>query len=91
MLNGCEKYGLVNWRVEGQHVSASTYIDAINRHLHAWLEGQQCSEDTQHIFPQGVHHLGHVMACCAILIDAERRDELLDNRPGTAPGWKPAN
>ncbi len=89
MQDGEAKYGLVNWRVEGQEVAASTYIDALMRHLHAWMEGQQRSEDTTHIFPEGVHHLGHGMACLAILIDAEMRAQLIDNRPGIAAGWQP--
>lgn len=89
MHNGWEKYGIVNWRVSGQEVSASTYIDALLRHLHAWQEGERCSADTSHIFPEGVHHLGHAMACCAILIDAERYGRLIDDRPGIAAGKRP--
>ncbi len=89
MQQGEEKYGLVNWRVEGQEVSASTYVDALMRHLHKWMEGEQCSDDTRHIFPEGVHHLGHVMACCAILIDAERGGHMIDDRPSAARGKRP--
>lgn len=89
MHNGWEKYGIVNWRVPGQEVSASTYVDAMLRHLHAWQEGGKCSADTTHIFPEGVHHLGHAMACCAILIDAEKHGCLIDDRPGVAVGKRP--
>jgi hypothetical protein len=28
-----------------------------------------------------VHHLGHAMACCAILLDARETGNLADNRP----------
>jgi hypothetical protein len=74
MLDGKNKYGLMNWR-GGNSVAASAYFDAQLRHLLAWWEGQQCAEDS------GVHHLGHAMACNAILIDAERRGCLIDDRP----------
>jgi hypothetical protein len=45
------------------------------RHLMAWIDGEDIAEDS------GVHHLGHVMACCAIILDAETQKTLNDNRP----------
>jgi len=73
MENGGSKYGLMNWR---EHkVSSSVYYDAALRHLLAWWDGQDVAEDS------GVHHLGHVMACCAILLDAETNLKLNDDRP----------
>lgn len=73
MDDGKEKYGLMNWREH--EVSASVYYNAAFRHLAAWYEGEQCAPDS------GVHHLGHVMACCAILLDAEAQGQLNDDRP----------
>jgi hypothetical protein len=73
MDNGAEKYGLTNWREH--EVSASVYYNAAFRHLAAWWDGEQTASDS------GVHHLGHVMACCAILLDAEHMDQLNDDRP----------
>lgn len=73
MQNGREKYGLMNWREK--NVSASVYRDAMERHLLAWWDGEQVAPDS------GVHHLGHVMACCAILLDAEAQGALNDDRP----------
>lgn len=72
-MDGAGKYGPYNWRAEP--VQALTYIDGAKRHLTDWLEGQEIAEDS------GAHHLGHVMACCAILIDAQRCGMLTDNRP----------
>lgn len=89
MLDGWQKYGLVNWRVPGQEVSASTYIAAMDRHKGKWVEGEEYSQDTKHIVPTGVHHLAHVMACCAILIDAWQHGALIDDRPCNAAGLKP--
>jgi len=77
MDDGEAKYGLTNWREN--EVSASVYYNAAFRHLAAWWDGEQFAPDSQ------VHHLGHVMACCAILIDAEHMAKLNDDRP-SVPG-----
>lgn len=74
MADGARKYGPYNWR--GNAVVARIYIDAAMRHLLAWLEGEETAEDS------GVHHLGHAMACCAILLDAQETGNLIDDRPG---------
>lgn len=72
MENGETKYGLFNWREH--NVSSTIYYDAALRHLMAWWDGEEVAEDS------GVHHLGHVMACCAILLDATETGNLNDNR-----------
>lgn len=73
MDNGVAKYGLMNWR--GTKVSATVYYNAIMRHALEYWDGETIAKDS------GVHHLGHIMACCAILLDAEANDVLIDNRP----------
>lgn len=73
MNDGCVKYGLTNWREH--EVSASVYYNAAFRHMAAWWDGERVASDS------GVHHLGHVMACCAILLDAEHMGKLNDDRP----------
>lgn len=73
MENGRRKYGQMNWRDD--KVSSEIYYDAAMRHLLAWLDGEDFAPDS------GVHHLGHVMACCAIILDAASLDMLNDNRP----------
>lgn len=77
MANGSEKYGRMNWR---EHpVKASIYLDAALRHLMGWTDGEENAADS------GVHHLGHVMACCAILLDAQEAGNMIDDRvPGPA-------
>jgi hypothetical protein len=72
MENGRNKYGLYNWREKT--VSSTIYVDAAWRHLASWMDGEDVAEDS------GVHHLGHVMACCAILLDAFEQGKLNDNR-----------
>lgn len=77
MENGGEKYGPFNWR---EHpVKSSIYVDAAMRHLMAWQDGKEYAADS------GVHHLGHAMACFAILLDAQEAGNLIDERvPGPA-------
>jgi hypothetical protein len=72
---GNEKYGAWNWRKTG--VNASTYISAIMRHLLAWSGGEDLDPES------GRSHLGHIAACCNILLDAGACDTLLDDRANT--------
>lgn len=73
MMDGADKYGPFNWREN--KVIASIYVDAAMRHLAAWFEGQETAEDSE------VHHLGHAIACCSILLDAQETGNLIDDRP----------
>lgn len=75
MTDGGLKYGPYNWREQGKPVQARTYTSAARRHLKKWFDGEELDADS------GVHHLGHAMACCAILIDAQACGQLADNRP----------
>ena len=72
MMDGARKYGPYNWR--DNSVIASIYVDAAHRHLDLWFEGQRKAKDSK------VHHLGHVIACAGILLDAEATGNLHDNR-----------
>lgn len=72
MQNGVDKYGRYNWR--GTAVTATVFYDAMVRHLLAWFEGENVADDSK------VHHLAHLMACCAIIIDAEKHGVFKDDR-----------
>lgn len=72
MLDGMRKYGLFNWRENA--VRSDVYIDAAQRHINAWNDGENVASDS------GVHHLAHAMACMAIIIDAEHAGKLMDTR-----------
>jgi len=74
LLDGMIKYGLTNWRQES--VAASVYVGAAQRHIGKWFD---CREDFDK--DSGIHHLGHAMACIAIVLDAEAQDCLVDDRP----------
>lgn len=72
MLDGTLKYGRSNFRASG--VKASIYIDACLRHLVAWFEGEENASDS------GVSHLGHALACIAIILDARAAGNFTDDR-----------
>ncbi|WP_256664560.1 MULTISPECIES: dATP/dGTP diphosphohydrolase domain-containing protein [unclassified Pseudomonas] len=81
LLNGHEKYGNLNWRAAG--VRASVYIDALQRHVAAWFEGEECDPD------DGVPHLAAALSCLAILVDAQAHGQLTDDRSfSPAPGFR---
>ncbi len=74
--DGARKYGPANWRVD--LVTASTYLNAAERHLISWQDGEENAEDS------GVHHLAHAAACLLILLDAQASGTLKDDRPTPA-------
>ena len=76
-LEGALKYGKYNWRVAG--VRTSIYLDAMERHLEKFKNGEDADELTK------VPHLASIMACCAIILDAHLVGKLTDDRPPTAP------
>jgi len=81
MANGAMKYGRNNFRAE--RVRASIYAAAAQRHLHAWLEGEEVDPD------DGVPHLGAVLANIAILVEAQTHGTLLDDRnPGSPAAYR---
>jgi hypothetical protein len=85
-LEGALKYGRFNWRIAG--VRASIYVAAARRHLDKWWNGEDVDKcidpETGEDTGTGVHHLASVMACCAIILDAELVDKLTDDRPPRA-------
>lgn len=69
---GAEKYGPWNWRETG--VCASTYVNAILRHLNAWRDGESLDPES------GITHLAHIACSANILMDAEACGKLQDDR-----------
>lgn len=74
MMDGARKYNAFNWR--DNKVIAHIYVDAMLRHIGAWFD-----EREENAPDSGVHHLGHVIANAAILLDAQETGNLLDDRP----------
>ena len=77
MQNGAEKYGPFNWRE--YPVQIMTYCEAIQRHMVAFVDGQDYAEDT------GIHHLKHAAASLGILLDSIALGIAEDNRPPKGP------
>lgn len=73
MEHGASKYGLMNWRKDP--VTASTYYDALMRHAFQYWDGNDRDLESKR------KHLAHIMAGCAILLDAEASGTLIDDRP----------
>lgn len=66
-------YGEYNWRE--RDVSEMVYVHAMERHIADYVDGQDLASDSK------VKHLGHIMACAAILLDAEECGALKRDRP----------
>jgi hypothetical protein len=58
------------------------YLDAIERHVMALRDGEDIAPDSK------VHHIGHIIACGAILADAIYGGFVVDDRPAEGPAWK---
>lgn len=69
---GANKYGTYNWRDTG--VCASTYVNAIMRHLNAWRDGEDLDPES------GISHIAHIACSCNILMDADYCGKLVDDR-----------
>lgn len=75
MSVGAAKYGAFNYRES--NIAASTYQDAIERHLGLWFDGENSDSET------GVSHLASVIAGCTLLMDAQATGRLSDDRQKT--------
>lgn len=78
--DGAVKYGPYNWR--DNKVAASVYIGAALRHIADWWDREDVAEDSKK------PHIGHALACLAIVADAIETGNLVDDRPtkGAASG-----
>lgn len=79
-LEGARKYGSYNWRIAG--VRASVYLDALDRHLEAWKNGEDIDVDS------GLNHILKAIACLIILRDSMFIENWVDDRPPKLKsGW----
>lgn len=78
LADGAVKYGYMNWR--STNIKHRPMIAAAMRHLGAYMDGEDYAEDS------GVHHLHHVMAGVAVLIDAIEAGSAVDDRPPAGGG-----
>lgn len=73
MQNGADKYLPFNWR--DTEVTATVFYNAMMRHLLEWYSGERSASDS------GIHHLAHLMAGAAIILDADYNGVFNDDRP----------
>jgi hypothetical protein len=77
MLEGECKYHRHNYRAAP--VRAMVYLDAHDRHISAWTEGQDIDPKS------GLSHLVKAMACLHVVRDAQIYGTLIDDRPPAQP------
>lgn len=70
-------YGPYNWRE--RKIRYTRYLDALDRHIKALRDREDTASDS------GVHHLGHLIACAAIMCDAIELGLMVDDRPPRGP------
>ena len=75
MDGGATKYGAYNYRETT--ITATTYHDAIMRHFLKWADGEDVDDES------GQPHLAHIMACCALYLDADLLGMTDDDRNKT--------
>jgi hypothetical protein len=76
--DGALKYGPYNWR--DKPIELMSYLGALERHIARIKDGEDIDEKS------GASHLGHIIATCSILLDAQHCATLIDDRP-KVPGW----
>lgn len=76
-LEGALKYGTANWSEAG--VRVSIYLDALDRHLAKFKAGEWADPKTK------VPHLSSALACIGIILDADMRSKITDDRPPPNP------
>lgn len=80
---GAVKYGAFNWRQ--QPIENVTYVEAAIRHLFAYLDGEEFSDDSEQYVGHPVHHIDHALAGLGILRDALASGELVEARGPSGP------
>lgn len=78
LLEGALKYGTANWSEAG--IRCSIYLDACGRHLAKFKAGEWADPKTR------VPHLASAIACIGIILDANLRGMITDDRPPANPG-----
>lgn len=77
MKSGNDKYGFYNFRQS--KVSLIMYLDAIDRHEVALVDGEDLDRKSGH------HHAAMILASAAIILDAYYHGNLVDDRPPPGP------
>ncbi len=76
MQEGACKYGSHNYRAS--KIRASVYIDALDRHVGDWIEGEDIDPDS------GLSHITKAITTLMVMRDAMLQGMLVDDRPPAA-------
>lgn len=80
---GASKHGgHFNWRKKGNEVQAKMYANAMMRHVMSWTEGEDLDPES------GEHPLAHVIAGCALVLDAIKHGTMVDDRDKPSTSYK---
>ncbi len=80
MMDGVAKHGgAYNWRKKGRDLSLMEMVSKVQRHLVAYIDGEDEAEDS------GLPHYFHALADLAVMIDADTVGKMKDDRP--LPGY----
>jgi hypothetical protein len=71
---GADKYGINNWREDGDHTSWLRTYSSIQRHLNAWHAGEDLDPES------GSSHLTHAATQLIILMIHQMEHPEVDNR-----------
>lgn len=82
MATGTKKYGAYNWC--DNRMKASTYYNAMLRHLYAWWIGEDIDPES------GLPHIAHLRSCTGIILDQQEAGRLVDDRPKNLAPTAPA-
>ena len=66
--HGARKYGRENWKQLSDF--RRRYINALQRHLVAFADGQECDKET------GLHHMAHAICNCLFLMHGGKDETL---------------
>jgi hypothetical protein len=75
LMEGARKYGSYNFREKSMGVKAMVYVDALWRHVSAYVEGQETDPDS------GLPHIVKAITCLIVLRDAQLNGMCEDDRP----------
>ena len=73
MDGGADIYGAYNWAEHG--MKASTYYNAILRHLNQWWLGEDWDGKSK------LPHMAHLRASTGIILDQQAAGRMIDDRP----------
>ena len=71
---GAAKYGVNNWRKDGDNTSWIRTYSSIQRHLNAWLSGEDVDPES------GMNHLSHAATQIMILMVHQMEHPEVDDR-----------